>query len=263
VSLYAQDPKVVCLSRLAWTLWHLGFPDQAARMRDESLALADSLADPYSRAYALWWALFPAIEAGDASLVRQHVAAMQRVAADHNLLYIGAVVESFAGYRDTLDGEVAGGIARMQAALSDSRAAGQQFVLRPQTLLLLTRAHTAAGQHDQALEAAEAGIEFAGRGAWIWAGEFHRLRAELLLASGGDEATIEAAFHRAIALAKEQQSSWIALRSVLGLARWRRRSGTATKRAESRRDLEAAYARFQNGFDLPALREAAGLLDEL
>ena len=32
--LYSQDPKVVCLSRLAWTLWFLGYPDEAAEARD-------------------------------------------------------------------------------------------------------------------------------------------------------------------------------------------------------------------------------------
>jgi tetratricopeptide (TPR) repeat protein len=228
LALYAQDPKVVCLSRLAWTLWHLGFPERSARMRDESLVLADSLADPYSRAYALWYALFPAIDMGDSDVVRQYVEAMQRVAADHNLLYIAAVVESFAGYRDTLDGAVDGGIARMEAALSDPRAAGQEFVLRPQTLLLLAHAHAAAGRHDGALSAVEKGIDFAKRGARIWAGEFHRLRAESLVARGSEESEIESAFRQAIEVGREQQSAWIERHSAVGLARWREKRDPQT-----------------------------------
>ncbi len=262
VALYAQDPKVVCLSRLAWTRWHLGFPERAAAIRDESLALAERLQDPYSRAYALWWALFPAVDAGDVRLVREHVAAMQSVAEEYNLLYIAAVVESFAGYRDTLDGAVAGGIARMETALSDPRAAGQEFVLRPQTLLLLAHAHGAAGHFDQALQAAAAGLDFARRGGRIWLGEFHRLEGELLASRQGDDTAIEAAFRRALGVAREQRSAWIELRAATGLARLRLRQGTI-QRAEARAELEAAYARFAEGFDLPALREARGLLEEL
>ena len=42
----------MCLSRLAWTLWFLGCPDQAAETRDAALALADELGHPFSRCYA-------------------------------------------------------------------------------------------------------------------------------------------------------------------------------------------------------------------
>ena len=41
LTLYGQDPKVVCLSRLAWTLWFLGHPDEAASARDAAVSLAD------------------------------------------------------------------------------------------------------------------------------------------------------------------------------------------------------------------------------
>jgi len=52
IALYSQDPKVVCLSRLAWTLRFLGYPDQAVRTRDAALSLADELGHPFSRCYA-------------------------------------------------------------------------------------------------------------------------------------------------------------------------------------------------------------------
>jgi hypothetical protein len=52
LTVYSQDPKVVCLSRLAWTLWFLGCPEQAAETRDAAVALADELNHPFSRCYA-------------------------------------------------------------------------------------------------------------------------------------------------------------------------------------------------------------------
>ena len=35
IALYTQDPKVVCLIRLALDLWCLGYPDQAAMARED------------------------------------------------------------------------------------------------------------------------------------------------------------------------------------------------------------------------------------
>jgi DNA-binding SARP family transcriptional activator len=55
LTVYSQDPKVVCLSRLAWTLWFLGRPDQAAEARDAAVALADELNHPFSRCYASFY----------------------------------------------------------------------------------------------------------------------------------------------------------------------------------------------------------------
>ena len=39
-----------------WTLWFLGYPDQALKRSHEALALAQELSHPYSLAYALIFA---------------------------------------------------------------------------------------------------------------------------------------------------------------------------------------------------------------
>ena len=49
----AQDPKVTCLSYAAWTLWRLGYPDQARARIDEALTWAREVAHPFSLAFAL------------------------------------------------------------------------------------------------------------------------------------------------------------------------------------------------------------------
>ena len=46
LTVYSQDPKVVCLSRLAWTLWFLGCPDEAAEARDAAVALGRRARSP-------------------------------------------------------------------------------------------------------------------------------------------------------------------------------------------------------------------------
>jgi predicted ATPase len=52
------DPGVVCLSYAAWTLWALGYPDQALRRSHEALALAQELSHPASLTAALVYAAF-------------------------------------------------------------------------------------------------------------------------------------------------------------------------------------------------------------
>ncbi len=52
VSGLAQDPGVICLSFVSWILWLYGYPGQALAKNQETLALAQRLAHPFSLAYA-------------------------------------------------------------------------------------------------------------------------------------------------------------------------------------------------------------------
>src|SRR5262245_31826022 len=47
-----HDPGVACRFLAAWTLWLLGYPDQALARSHEALALAQELSHPFSLAYA-------------------------------------------------------------------------------------------------------------------------------------------------------------------------------------------------------------------
>jgi tetratricopeptide (TPR) repeat protein len=49
---YVADAGVACLSLAAWTLWLLGYPDQALKRGNEALALAQTLSNPLSLALA-------------------------------------------------------------------------------------------------------------------------------------------------------------------------------------------------------------------
>jgi hypothetical protein len=51
--LYGQDPAVVLLSYLGWTLWHLGYPDQALTKAMETVRLAQTFQHPFSMGMAL------------------------------------------------------------------------------------------------------------------------------------------------------------------------------------------------------------------
>ena len=70
---YAQDPEVMCLTRLAHTLWLLGHDEEARRTSDAGLALADERGHPYSRVVAEIWAAVLALDQRNEGRLRSHV----------------------------------------------------------------------------------------------------------------------------------------------------------------------------------------------
>ncbi len=93
-----------------------------------------------------------------------------------------------------------------------------------------------------------------------WDAELHRLRGELLLLRGADSADVEAAFLRAIEIARAQLAKSLELRATMSLARlW----SAHHRGAEARRRLEDVYGWFTEGFETPDLLAAQLLLTHL
>ena len=66
-----HDPGVACRAYAAWTLWLLGYPEQALARLHEALALAHELSHPFSLAYARCWAAYGlSVSPGRASRAR-------------------------------------------------------------------------------------------------------------------------------------------------------------------------------------------------
>jgi predicted ATPase len=76
--------------------------------------------------------------------------------------------------------------------------------------------------------------------------------------TGEEEA--EACFHKALAIARQQQAKSLELRAATSLARLWHRQG---KKAEARALLAPVYQWFTEGFDTKDLQEARALLEEL
>src|SRR4029453_10454776 len=53
VLLYGEDVGVICHNTTAWTLWSLGYPDQALARSHEAVTLAQQVAHPFSLVLAL------------------------------------------------------------------------------------------------------------------------------------------------------------------------------------------------------------------
>jgi predicted ATPase len=252
---------VRCLVTAARTLWCLGYPVQAVRRSEEALALAQTLAHPYSLAMVQYQAAFLHHHRRDVPAVQAQAEALLSLATDQGFpLFVGHGTY-LKGWVLVMQGEGTAGLAQLRQGLGAILAAGQQLS-RPFGLVLLAEAAGHVGQVEDGLRLlAEAltVLEASGRGDLL--AEAYRLQGTLLLHQAVPDAVrAEACFQQALAIAHCQRAKSWELRTVLSLSRLWQQQG---KRAEARALLAQIYGWFTEGFDTPDLQEAKALLEAL
>lgn len=259
LSLYAQDPKAVCLCRLAWTLCFLGFPEQARVKLDEALALARELQHPHTEGYVLCIGAMACLDLRDEARAVELLDALEQLTAKHTLFFWanrGRIMHCLLRaqrHGDPRDLEQAEEHMATYARVGD-------LVNFSQFLALKARVHLARGAIRAGLAAVdEAFAQLERVDERYYNPELHRLRGELLKAEGSDAGQIEASFTEALRLSREQAAKTCELRAAMSLGRlWQgqRRTGPA------RELLAATYAWFSEGFETADLREARTLLEQ-
>jgi DNA-binding SARP family transcriptional activator/tetratricopeptide (TPR) repeat protein len=180
---FGQDPKVVCLSRLANTLAFLGFDDEARHARGAALALADELGHPFSRDVALVFAALLAVDLDDDDGVKTYAARLAARADQGGPIGINAV--AWRAYAEVLDGRTETGIAGIRAALASCGDRNPAPGFRATIYRLLVAAHVAANDAHGGLKTTEEALAVAGTR--LWEPEIRRARATFL-ATLGDHA---------------------------------------------------------------------------
>lgn len=170
---YGQDPRVVCVSRLANTFWFLGEAARAVRTRKAALELADATRHPHSRATALAFAALLAVDMNDEASLRDYVDDLDDfpALAAPNI----AVTAALHGYLDVLDGDIDSGIQQCREVVDYQRerqsAPGAHATLQRILLAAFVAADDVGGVRSVARELLDSGG--AGR---VW-----RAEAELQL----------------------------------------------------------------------------------
>jgi predicted ATPase len=127
---------------------------------------------------------------------------------------------------------------------------------------LLAQGYVRKGRTDEALTTLDqslARIEQTGERMDL--AEILRLKGEvLLMRDGAATAEAEHFFRAALAVARDQEAKWWELRTSVSLARLLR---DTNRRDEARTILAEIYNWFTEGFDLPDLKDARALLNEL
>jgi tetratricopeptide (TPR) repeat protein len=200
--LYGHDPQVVCLSRLANTLWFLGREDDARRACADALALAEEVGHPLSQDTAAIFSCLLAIDLGDHDQLRRWA---RRGALDMDLLPFATKHEAILGLLDVLDGRHAEGLDRIRAALD--RCGGRNFYPGFQAAIgrILLAAHTVAGDAAGGIETSDRALELGSTP--LWEAELLRARAEFLHATGAGADRIDGELRAAEAVARRQAAA--------------------------------------------------------
>jgi class 3 adenylate cyclase/predicted ATPase len=256
-----QDPGVASRIFIAYTLWLLGYPDQALARAHDALALATKLAHPFNDAFALLCASLIGQLRGEGEEVYDRAEAAVTLSTEQGftLWLSGSII--LRGWALTVRGQREAGLRQIHRGLADWRASGAELTL-PYFLALLAEGYGTLNQAKAGLDALKEAWEVIERTGERWSeAELHRLKGQLLLQQSPDNATeTESCFHQAIAIAQNQSAKSWELRATSSLARLWQSQG---KRDQARELLEPVYSWFTEGFDTADLIDAKTLLDEL
>jgi tetratricopeptide (TPR) repeat protein len=253
LALYAQDPKAVCLVRLALVELWAGDAGRADRTARSALEIALDLDHPMTLGYVMTYAAIVAAETED-------LARLAEILGDAELLwkrfsdrYLMVVLEALRGWLDVCGGS-AGGIEKIVRSVARSRNEGETLHLT-YTLLLLARARGMVGEFHQGRAATREGLSWSHRCNQRYVeAELWRVDGELAYRSGETEAAA-ASLRSAVEIAGAQGAGWLELRALHSFAS---RFPDETLREQLGDLLEA----IPSGHDLPAFRAATGFLSE-
>jgi predicted ATPase len=219
LTLYSQDPRVICLSRLAYTLWHLGDSEEATARADEALRLAEQLEHPFSIGYALTFASWLAIDMGDDRRARDLSERLAGLAEERQLGFLQPLVTILRGWRSVVDGDITEGMAMVREGIDVYRRSGQSLYL-PWSLRLLAEVSAEEGLLDAAQAALTDAFEVVeSTGQRFLEADLLRLSGELVLADGGGRAEAESLFTQALAVSRRQGAVSLERRAAASLAR--------------------------------------------
>jgi tetratricopeptide (TPR) repeat protein len=259
----SSNNAVAALSYLAWTLWPLGYLDQASVRASEAVRLARGIGHVPLTAYALTaFAMYTEVVRGTNLTADQ-----EPTDADEAVAYcVEHCVTAYEPWARFSQGLAVGrhrgrqhGIDLMRGAMKSAEKI-DAMIFRPLYLGHLAASYAHVGRLEVGLRMLNEAIEtVATTNERFFEAELHRLRGELLLELGNRREG-EGELQRGLAIARRQQARLWELRAAVSLAGLCRDRG---HRAEARGFLAPVYGWFTEGFDTPDLKKAKALLDEL
>jgi class 3 adenylate cyclase/predicted ATPase/energy-coupling factor transporter ATP-binding protein EcfA2 len=261
VLLYGEDVGVICHNTTAWTLWYLGYPDQALARSHEAVTLAQQVAHPFSLVLALSAAaLFHQLRR-EGHTAQEYAEAAISLTTEQGFQHWRAYSAILRGWALAQQGQAKEGIEQINQGLMDYRATGAE-AMRPYFLALLAEAYGTTGEPEAGLTVLTEALTQADKtGERWWEPELYRIKGELLLQLSSDnQAEAETCFRHALEIARSQQAKSLELRTATSVAKLWQQQG---KRQEAHDLLAPVYNWFTEGFDTADLHEAKALLEEL
>jgi tetratricopeptide (TPR) repeat protein len=277
-----QGPGVMSRGYAAWSLWHLGYPDQALQRVHEAFALAQELSHPFSFAFALHFALNLHQWRKEPQLAQELAEVLLAFSSEHGFLWLAAVVTFRQGAMLVAQGQVEEGLAQMHQGM-DTYLAGGAGLGHPSLLGGLAAVYGSTGQIDKGLVLLTEALSLVeNTGQHAYEVGLILLKGLLLLKSKGQKVEeAEECFCQALDVARRQEAKSLELQAATSLARlWQQQAlklgaegleqGARNTQHATRNKLKAAhkmlsevYNWFTEGFDTKDLQEAKALLTSL
>jgi class 3 adenylate cyclase len=254
-----HDPGVCSLCIGSWSRWLLGYPDQALIHAQDARLLGEKLSHPYSLGVALGFGSVLFQLCGYMERAREW--ATEAVSLGTELGYLNTSWNALARLMQ-------GCVLATQGKSQQAHALGQealQFhknpIFRPCTLGGLSEIYLRSGEPERGLEVITEGLDtIAHTGERLWEAELHRLKGELMRASGAEISKVEDPLRFALQIAGRQGARSLELRAATSLARLWAEQGERRKAHDL---LAPVYGWFTEGFDTQDLKDAKAVLDEL
>ena len=281
------DPGVSSRMHAAWTLWVLGYPERAAARMREALALAQSIAHPFSLAHTHRFGAAFHLSRRERAAVQDQADTAVALSTEHGFGAVLKAARYHQGWVLEEQGRGEEGLAPMRewvAICRDTRTA----ILIPTYLAWLAEVYGELGRPAEGLALVRDALAAeTDSGYRFWTAELHRVKGTLTLQAGPAgvagtsgprpgksarptpqvtahgtpaEEQAEACFLEALELARRQRAKLFELRAATSLGRLWARQGRG---GEARALLSDVYGWFVEGFDTPDLTEAKALLEEL
>jgi predicted ATPase/DNA-binding winged helix-turn-helix (wHTH) protein len=259
---FQSDQQVPARVVLARVLWLLGFPDQAMRAAQSSIADARAANHTNSLCYALSQAACPiALLVGDLAAAEHYVEMLLDHATSHALALWQAWGRIHQGVLVIQRGQSVTGLRLLRAGLNQLGEA--KFAALKLVTSLMAEALAGAGQIADGLAMIEEAIARSEHSEEHWlVTELSRVKGELLLLQGAPRSAeaAEGHFRQALDGARQQGALSWELRAATSLARLLSGQGRSV---DATALLQPVYDRFTEGFATADLRAAKALLDVL
>jgi len=259
---FPLDQRVMARTILARVLWLQGFPDQAMRAAETSIADARTANHANSLCYALSQGACPIVLlVGDLVAAEHCVEMLLDQATKRALPLWHAWGHCYRGALMIRRRDVVTGLRLLREGYNELGKA--RFAALRLIAFQMAEAAGRAGQIAEGFAVIEEALAWTERSDERWLiAELRRVKGELLLLEGasGAAAVAEDLFRQALEEAHRQCALSWELRAATSLARLRRDQG---RPAEAMALLQPVYGRFTEGFDTTDLKAAKALLDAL
>jgi predicted ATPase len=257
----AHDPGVCCHGLASLTLWALGRPGEAFERSQQSIALAEKLAHPFTLGYAhIYAALLHLLRREEVRSAEsgEVLIGLGSEQGFPRFLSTGKLLRAYAAGLKAPSQEL---VLEVQQAMAQLARGGERVGA---TLILSTLAdvQVRSGQVEEGLRGLDGALGVADQlGERFAESEIHRRKGEALLVRNENvQSDAQVCFELALEVARRQSAKSFELRATTSLARLWQRQG---KHAEAGDLLKPVYDWFTEGFDTQDLKDAKALLEEL